>query len=79
MQHLEAPRILSAFCLATQETHCCPFGSSHYVAWMGRLMLSMIEEAWGFGGSQVAVCGEERESQAKRIAGLPVSWPSSQW
>lgn len=42
-------------------------------------MLSMIEEAWGFGGSQVALCGRERESQTKPVAGLPGSWPSSQW
>lgn len=37
-------------------------------------MLSMIEEAWGFDGSRVALCGEDRESQAKPEAGLPVSW-----
>lgn len=42
-------------------------------------MLSMIEEAWGFGGSRVALCGKERESQTKPVAGLPVSWPQSQW
>lgn len=42
-------------------------------------MLSMIEEAWGFGGSRVALCGERRESQTKPIAGLPVSWPLTEW
>lgn len=31
------------------------------------MMLSMIEEAWRFGGSQVALCGEGRESQTKPI------------
>lgn len=46
---------------------------------MVRLMLSMIEEAWGFGGSRVAPCGEERESQTKPVAGLPASWPWSEW
>lgn len=34
-------------------------------------MLSMIEEALGFGGSGPALCGHERESQAKPVAGLP--------
>lgn len=42
-------------------------------------MLSMIEEAWGFGRSRVALCGERRESQTKPIAGLPVSWPLAEW
>lgn len=42
-------------------------------------MLSMIEEAWGFGGSGVALCGEARESQAKPSAGLPVSWLLTEW
>lgn len=58
-----------------QQTHGRSFGSSYYVAWMVRLMLSVIEEAWGFGGSRVALCGEETESQTKPVAGLPVPWP----
>lgn len=34
-------------------------------------MLSMIEEALGFGGSGLALCGQDRESQAKPKASLP--------
>lgn len=43
----------------------------YYVAWTLRLMLSMIEEALGFGGSGLALCGRDGESQAKPKAGLP--------
>lgn len=43
-------------------------------------MLSMIEEALGFGGSGPALCGYERESQAKTHRGPPQRfWPWSEW
>lgn len=35
-----------------QRAHSRSFGNSHYAAWMVRLMPSMMEEAWGFGGSE---------------------------
>lgn len=65
-----SPKTLG-LCVETRAARSRSSAGCYYVAWTLRLMLSMIEEALGFGGSRLALCGRDGESQAKPKAGLP--------